>query len=464
MLKRVISLCLVFIIALVFFAGTALAAPPEYTGEMNDGFNVMLIDADSGTVLYEQNADEQIYPASTTKIMTTIVALENASSLDEKITISAACDWTKKPGDYSILKIRKGEEISIKDLLYGMMVVSGDDAAEAIAEKIGGSISGFVDMMNAKAKELGMDSTLFANAGGLDKPDPPHVTVRDMAKLTIYAMKNPTFRDIVSRETYDMPETTKQSARTITNTNKLLDSTSDYYYEYANGVKTGSTPNAGGCLVSSAAKNGMNLICLVYGEKPSSKTQRWKISKELLQWGFDNWKNIDVTSLLKPVEPVMIQDSPANDAKGGLLEFIQPEASKAYVTLPKDDAQMLSSPDAIEVKTTFDKDLVAPIAEGDIMGKVTYTIKSTGNEIYSYNLIAARDISEAPAVAPSSPVVTMKPTESPKTVEDNNPLFTIFLIVIPGGLIVFLIIRMIMSRRSRSRYRKRRRPHYTYRR
>jgi D-alanyl-D-alanine carboxypeptidase (penicillin-binding protein 5/6) len=360
-LKKVTSVCLVFFLALLFFTGTALADWPEYTGEMNDDFYVMLVDADSGRILYEHNSDEQIYPASTTKIMTCIVTLENAS-LDETVTIPAECDWRGRNG-YSSLDIREGEEISMKDLLYGMMVVSGDDAADAIAIKVGGSIEGFVEMMNAKAKELGMDSSHFANAGGLDK-EGPYVTVRDMAKLTVYAMKNPDFRDIVGRADYDMPETNKQNARTVDTTNKLLDPEEDYYYEYATGIKTGSTPKAGGCLVSSAAKDGMNLICLVYGESPSSKKQRWTISKELLEWGLDDFRTIDVSPLLGGPVQAQVQGYTIDDEMEGQLEFKLPEAGAAYVTLPKDAAQgLLDGTDSLEAVPAYDRELAAPVAE-----------------------------------------------------------------------------------------------------
>lgn len=462
MLKKVTSVCLVLFTVLTLFAGTALAAPPDYTGKMNDDFNVMLVDADSGHVLYEHKADNQVRPASTTKIMTTIVTLEN-DTLTDKVTIPAECDWTSKPGDYSILKIRRGEEINMKDLLYGMMLVSGDDAANAIAIKVGGSIEGFVDMMNAKAKALGMDSTRFANAGGLDNDD-HYVTVRDMAKLSIYAMKNPVFRDIVGRATYDMPKTNKQNARTVDNTNWLLDPTDDFYYEYATGIKTGSTPKAGGCLVSSATKNGMNLICLVYGEKPSSKKQRWTISKELFEWGFDNYKTIDVSTLLGEPIKAQVQDYAADDVQDGLLEFEQPDMGSTYVTLPKDAAQrLLGGTDTLEAVPVYDKEgLTAPVSKGDILGTVTYKSKATGEDVYSYTLIASRDILEEASGDTLTPVTTMAPTP-PKEVEKkgDNALLIIALIVVAGGLIVFLIVRMMMARRSR--FKKRRRPHYSYR-
>lgn len=476
-MKKISYMFLVFFIALTFLAGSALAAQPEYKGEMNQDFYVMLIDADTGKVLYEQGADQEIKPASTTKIMTTIIALEN-SSLSDIVTIPAECDWSSKPGDYSKLDVRRNEEITMKDLVYGMMIVSGDDAADAIAIKVGGSIEGFVNMMNDKAQELGMTSTHFANAGGLDKED-PHVTVRDMSKLAIYAMKNPDFRDIVSRATYDMQKTNKHDARTVLNTNKLLDSSGEFYYEYTTGIKTGSTPKAGGCLVSSASKDGMNLICLVYGEMPSTKTQRWVISKSLLEWGLENFKTIDISSLIKTDKPItaQIQGYDAGDAQKGLLEFKQPEGGSIMSTVPKDIAQaLLGGTDTIEAATAYSRELTAPVAEGETLGTVIYTVKSTGEEIYSYDLIAAREIlmnvpassTQTPAASPET-TPTQAPTPMPTITSadtavhtDNSLLLIIVSSVAVLGLITFIVIRLIMANKRRNS-KKRRRQIYSYR-
>jgi D-alanyl-D-alanine carboxypeptidase (penicillin-binding protein 5/6) len=451
---------LLFFTAFTLFAGTALAAPPEYTGDMNDDFAVVLIDADTGTVLYKQNEDEQIEPASTTKIMTCILAIDN-SNMDDKVTISKKAANSRTG---SILGIKENEEIKMLDLLTGMMLASGNDAAIAVAEAVSGSVDDFAALMNEKAKSLGMDSTNFVTPNGLHVEN-HHTTASDMAKLAYYAMKNETFRDIVKKASYEMPETNKQKKKTVDNTNWLLkppNNHADFAYEYATGIKTGSTPYAGGCLVSSASKDGMNLICLIFGEKPSSKTKRWTISKTLFEWGFENFKTVDVTALIKPAEPAQIQEYAVDDLKHGLLDFTPPSMSKIYATLPKEDAQkLLGGTDTIEAVTTYDKDLVAPIAKGDIMGAVTYTIKSTGDIVYSYNLIASRDILEETASS-TSPVITMAPTPPPKQDTSDNSLYIIFMIAIPVGLIVFLIIRMISSRRRRH-HKKRRKPHYSYR-
>lgn len=449
--------------------GTAMAAPPEYTGNIKDSLAVMLINADSGQVLYEQNADERVKPASTTKILTTILALEN-SSLDETVTVGSEGDWSSKEGmGYSLLHTKKNEVIKMKDLLYGMMLVSGDDAACAVAVHIGSKtdaenpMDAFVEMMNTKAKEIGMTESNFSNPGGVEDED-LYVTARDMSKLAIYAMKNSDFRDLVKTFSYTVEATNKHpQAQTVKNTNSLLDPDSEYRYEYATGIKTGSTSKAGGCLISSATKDGMNLICIVYNDQTEKRTDRWPISKSLYEWAFEKFETINVTTMLKPVEPVQIEDYAADDAKDGLLEFKQPEIGDIYATLSKEDAQaLLDGTDTIEATTSLNKELVAPIAEGDIMGVVTYKIKSTGNEVYHYNLIASREVLEESA-SNITPVATLPPTPSKDVVpEENNTLFIIILVVIAGGLIAFLVVRMLMASRRRH-FKKRRRPHYSYR-
>ena len=201
-MKRILVFCLVLLV-FALSIGTAFAAP-EFGGEVKPN-TAMLLDATTGKVLFEQNADAGIRPASTTKIMTCILALEN-SSLDDVVTVGPEGDWTGS--GYSLLGTKNGEEIVMKDLLTGLMMVSGNDAAEAVAVYIAGSVEEFVRMMNKKAKALGMADTNFANPHGVDNDD--HiVTTRDMSKLALYAMQNEDFMKIVGTETYTMPATNK---------------------------------------------------------------------------------------------------------------------------------------------------------------------------------------------------------------------------------------------------------------
>ncbi len=461
MLKRVTSIILFLFLVLMFTAGTVLAAP-EFTGntDPDDPNVVMLIDGNSGKLLHTNgHEDDQVYPASTTKIMTCILALEKGNLSD---TVTVSRNAAGQGGQ--ALHIVEDEEIVLEDLLSATMMWSGNDAATAIAEHIAGSVEDFVSMMNQKAQELGMNSTNFANASGLH--DDNHVvTGSDMAILARYAMQNETFRKIVNRSEYTIPRTNKRSEQTYDNTNHLMlkEEEPDDYYEYANGIKTGDTPKAGRCLVASATKNDMNLICLIYGDEGND--DRWSLAKELFDWGFDNYETVDVSSLIESVEPVQVQveNYAPTDTGEGLLEFRKPDAASVYITLEKDDAQaLIDGTDEITATPSFDVELPlkAPINEGDVLGTVTYSSKATGEELFTDNLVAARNVFETGSSGGTA-VATMPPA-APEKVEPEGSGGVWFWLLIPTALIAFLIIRVLTVRRSKSRFKRRHKPHYSY--
>lgn len=212
--------------------------------------SALVLEADSGRVLYEKNGDTPMPMASTTKIMTALVALESGNLTDlVKISPSAAAV------EGSSMYLEPGESMTLEDLLYGLMLASGNDAAVAIAEHLGG-VDAFVEQMNQKAKDLGANQTHFTNPNGL--PDEAHYsTARDMALISAHCLKNPDFATIVSTITYQIQGQGKAYPRTLTNHNKLL-----RLYESCIGVKTGFTKAAGRCLVSAARRDGMTLICV----------------------------------------------------------------------------------------------------------------------------------------------------------------------------------------------------------
>ena len=264
-MKRIISLVLIFILALGVLP--VCAAADEFDPESVSTPYICLMDAATGTVLYEKNSKAQAYPASTTKIMTCILAIENAADINE--IVNTGSDVEKRG---STCHFSRNEEMPLIDMLYGMMMFSGNDAAKAIAEHIGGSESGFADMMNKKAAELGMTGTHFVKPNGLHKED-HYSTAYDMAVLTRYAMRNETFRKIVSTATYNAAPTNKDSdGYQWYNSNRLLytkEGEADYKYKYATGVKTGDTTAAGRCLVASAEKDGVELILVLFGDYDS---------------------------------------------------------------------------------------------------------------------------------------------------------------------------------------------------
>ncbi|MDD5017736.1 MAG: D-alanyl-D-alanine carboxypeptidase [Eubacteriales bacterium] len=456
-MKRITSICLVFFAVLMLFMGTA-SATVEYTGEVTPNA-VMLLDADTGQVLYStDNADIQIRPASTTKILTCILAIENCD-MDEVVTISSKAAGSRT-GSY--LGLSTGEEICMKDLLIGMMLKSGNDAAIAVAEHVGDTVEDFVIMMNDfAANELDMTSSNFVNPNGLDN-DEHVVTLNDMKKLVLYAFQNETFMDIVGRESYDMPETNMND--TVKNTNHLLQKDSEDYYSYATGIKTGDTKMASKCLVASATKDGMNLICLIFGD---DNDDRWDLAKNLFNWGFDNFETVDLAVLFATTDPVQVQveNCAADDESGGLLEFDASGLAGTYVTLEKTLVEgILDGTVAIESSVELSKETIeAPITQGYKLGTVTYTNAETGEDIYSKDLIAPRDVYETGSEGDTA-VTTMTPV-TPIDVGKNEGSYAWFLLIIPGGLIVFLVIRLLTANRKKRsrRFKHRKKPHYSYR-
>lgn len=241
----------------------------------------VLMEQDSGRVLYARNEHRPMRIASITKIMTAILAIESGK-LQDRVTVSSRA--TKTEG--SSLYLKPGEHISLKDLVYGLMLRSGNDSAVAIAEYVGGSLDGFVYMMNEKAREVGMKNTLFRNPHGLDDHDDHYSTAYDMAALTRYAMKNPQFREISSSVLYRSPQEGEKWDRVWRNKNKML-----RLYPYSTGGKTGYTKLAKRTLVSTAKKDGMGLIAVTLND-PND----WEDHASMFNWGY---RNFDLTSIVR---------------------------------------------------------------------------------------------------------------------------------------------------------------------
>lgn len=264
-MKKALQLLALILVLLYAYAGSVAAQAPEVTAK-----SAILIEASTGKVLYAKNAQEHRPPASTTKMMTLITALEH-SRLDEVVTASENASQTEG----STLWLTPGEKLTMLDMLYGVMLVSGNDATVAVAEHIAGSTEKFAALMTAKAKAIGAGDTNFVNSSGL--PDPRHFsTAHDLATIAAYGYKNPVFTQIISSVSRTMPWYGKDHGREIFNENKLL-----WQYDGANGVKTGYTDAAGRCLVSGAKRNGVQLIAVVLDSE-----YMWTDSIALLDYGF----------------------------------------------------------------------------------------------------------------------------------------------------------------------------------
>ncbi|MBR0081178.1 MAG: D-alanyl-D-alanine carboxypeptidase [Clostridia bacterium] len=346
-------LCVLFLAAT---PRTALAAGDAPTISAK---GAILIEAASGRVLFEQNADRVLEPASTTKIMTAILAIE-AGDLDRIVTVSERAAKTEG----SSLYLKAGETLPLIELVYGLMLQSGNDAAVAIAEAVAGSVEDFVSQMNEKAQSLGLNDTHFANPNGLHA-EGHATTARELCKIAAYAMQNETFRAVVATQARTAEN--GSVAHTFRNKNKFLSQ-----YEGCNGVKTGYTKAAGKCLVFAANRDGMQLIGVVL-----SDPKMWDDARTLLDYGFRTFELRRVVSA-DEVFTVKLEDAEKNAL---------PVAAKQDILYPirSDGSETLSAakslPDALS----------PPIRAGDTVG--TVTVSFNGTVLTTAPLVALESVS-----------------------------------------------------------------------
>ena len=300
-----------------------------------------VIEAESGRILFEKNKDKKVPMASTTKIMTAITAIENCENLDEKFEISPKAVGVEGTSLY----LRKGDVYSTRDLLYALMLISGNDASVAIAEHVAGSTSEFVTLMNELAKKIGANSTHFANTHGLDA-DGHYTTAYDLALITAYALNNDTFREIVSTKNTKITNSNGEN-RYLKNKNKLL-----FTLDGCIGVKTGFTNDAGRCLVSAIERNGMRLVCVVLNCGPM-----FEESATLLNECANRFKKVDITSLYNYNNEVEVLDGREKLAKLYTKEkFFYPLTDKEV--------------ESLEIVYTLPKFIEAPLSKDSEVGKI----------------------------------------------------------------------------------------------
>lgn len=267
---------------------SSVSANPVSEPNLNSRYAIVF-DRNSKAVLYGKNENQQVPMASTTKIMTAIVLLENLGvnnnlALDTEVEV---CKEAAVVGG-SRLGLKTGDKVSVNDLLYGLMLCSGNDAAIQIAVSISGSIEGFAKLMNEKAKELGLKNTHFVTPHGLDKEE-HYTTAYELALIADYALKNPKISEVVKTKTYTV--SINNNSKTITNTNELLG-----YLDGVNGVKTGFTNGAGRCLVTSVERDGFNIITIVLGA--DTKKNRTKDSISLIEYTYSNYELVNLEELI----------------------------------------------------------------------------------------------------------------------------------------------------------------------
>ncbi|MHB8172314.1 MAG: D-alanyl-D-alanine carboxypeptidase family protein [Thermincolia bacterium] len=411
-MKKIYKLLAWTLICLNLLTGIVWAAesgpsepPPQVVGKA-----AILIDTRTGAVLYEKEIHQPLAPASTTKIMTALVAIEKGD-LNQKVRTSRAASLE----DGSSIWLLEGEEMTLEDLIYSVLLNSANDASLVVAETIGGSKEGFARMMNEKAKQVGAKNSNFVNPNGL--PEENHYsTAYDLALITKEAMNNPKFRKMVATKVREIPRQQPTALKRLISHNKLL-----WRYEGAIGVKTGYTVEAQQCLVASAQRGEREFISVVLGSKGQNI---WSDSTKLLDYGFNNYKNLPLTKFGEQVAEI--------EVVGGESKVRIVTGENLYWTTFLQENRMPQS------QMLLKGDLVAPVTKGQKVGTMIYSLE--GREVGRVELITANQVAKD------------------KTITN----------LLKGGLIglsvlvVFGVIREVKLRRRREMYRQIRRNRRDY--
>ena len=349
-MKRIVCLCISLLVLSVSLSVNAKAVAPSAKA-------AIVINADTNEIIYEHNADSKLPMASTTKIMTGLLLCEHGE-FEKEITVTA--EMLKVEG--SSMGLLAGDKVTLHDLLYGLMLASGNDAANVIAFTLGGTVNGFVKQMNNKAKEIGLENTNFVTPSGLDAPE-HYTTAYDLAILTSYALKNEEFAKAVSSKSAVLNYGNPPYRRTLTNHNKLLKN-----YDKAIGVKTGFTKKSGRCLVSAAIEDGKTVVAVTLHDPDD-----WNDHKNLLELGLSAVKT----------------------------QIIEPEQSEYKIPVIGSDNEMLNieitpfeanvtNAEDLSCTVNLPKFVYAPVKEGEQIGCVIY--KKGKEVIHTTPLLALREI------------------------------------------------------------------------
>lgn len=379
--RRIISVFLLAVLMTVLLVPSAAALEPI---EVN-AKAALLVDAETGTVLYSKNETKKMYPASITKVVTALLVLEAVErgelSMDQLITASEEAFFDME-WDGSNAGIEPGEEMRLKDLLYCILLVSANEACNIVAEAVDGSISAFVARMNSRVQELGCQNTHFTNTHGLHNAD-HYTTAWDIYLIAREAIQNETFMTICNTLAYDVPPTNRNGSRELHTSNSLISNWRilGYLYDGAEGIKTGTTEEAGHCLLSSAVRSGRRLICVVLGcEGSGVDIQCYPDSANLYDYGFDNFSTKTILT-----EEELIAEVPVELSKETNYVVVHP-ATDATAILPND-----VDPATLERTVTFTQDVAyAPIARGDVLGEITLSYE--GRVCATVPLLAQFDV------------------------------------------------------------------------
>lgn len=436
-MKKIFSVILALIFVLLLIP--AVPAFAAYNSALEVSADIVLLQSlDDGSVIFEKNADKRTAPASLTKISTAALVLEHCKNLDELVTVKRYCIDDLSGTGSSMAGLVAGEEISVRNLLYCMLVKSANEAANILADYVAGGLPEFVDMLNAFAVRLGCADTHFANVHGLD--DAAHyTTARDLTKIAKYAMSLPGFMEIASTYTYRLPATNKHGERNLLSTNWMINPNfKTYYCKYAEGIKTGTTSGAGHCIISKASKDGYNYLAVVMGAPEQDVNGdgnpdncAFLDCKKMFEWVF---ANIRLQRISDPNEIITVVDV-KRSWNVDHIRLVPEKEVTALVPVGTDSTSVL-----VEVIREETPSVVkAPIKKGDVLGKAR--ILYAEEEITTINLVAAEDVNVS---------VILWLADGVKTVVTS----TAFLIIAAAAvvlLLAFLILRAQNTRKRRKR-------------
>lgn len=425
-----------------------LAGPtyPDYTALLSQGSYTahckaaLLIERRTNTVIYALNSEEIVYPASLTKIMTCLIALEKCAeqgkSLDSYVTVSAtAFDDLDAAG--STAGIQPGDRLTVRDLLYCMMLESANESCNIVAEYLAGSIDGYVEWMNARARELGCTNTHYVNTHGLHDPN-HYTTAYDLAIITEAALANEEFTEIVRHEIHEVKSEEYSGSRMLASTNYLIrQAYPEYYYSKAMGVKTGYTSAAGRCLISTASNGNLELMAIILGAEDDDyaadglRYRSFVEAKELFEFGFQNFAYVQVLSTLDMTAEVVV-----TEARDKNTVILYPTRDMTCL-LPKNyDAAKITTHWSLYGGGTT---LAAPVAKDEPVGQVT--VRYDGVEIGTTELAALWAVEQQPKLIPN--------------VDPTNYWWIIAGLL--GLIALLLLVLMIRNAILRRRYREARR-------
>lgn len=390
-MKRLLSIILTAaVLCGIFCLPSDAAYDSAMEGETFYSDCLLLVSADNGEVIFEKNARKQTPPASLTKVITSIVVLENCEDLNTTVTVSESNIRELDGTGSSLGGLKAGEQLSVYDLLCCMLMQSANEAATTLADFISnGDREKFVSMMNEVAEKLGCTNSHFVNPHGLDDEN-QYVTAEDMAKFLTRAMEFPAFSEIVARLSYTLPKTNLQEERIIRTTNNMLNSAyKDYYCKYVKGGKTGSTSVAGRCVVEFASKDGYNYIGVALNsvfediDKDGVEENGSFIDcKTMFEWAFENIELVAISDTNQIVAQVPIKYAKSTD----YLTLSPQETVYSLVPVGTDSGSLLVEP----IEGTVPESVKAPVKKGDVIckGRVLYA----GETIKEINLVASRDV------------------------------------------------------------------------